>query len=385
MKNKIKEFISQVLSFETDSKAEMISFLSNKFALSQDGTVFFCEHFAIRVSYSKSKSFSNTVLSLSKLQKYDGKPFFVVLVRAKGLPNYIYLANTTFLSKISHSSQQLSQTNIRGSFNGSDIIKIYQGLENCTAETFEALFAFHTLSWEENLRRLVANTNNIVPVGKKFEISNTDKENILSSVDFAAKFLQSEDFKDLSQDLESRLNSCRDGILCAAHIENINIRGRLIEALITSDQEHSQALLEAVKNEEIPTYNTKNTLGDYCKTYRNGTTYTDIKTKILYLHSNPKAYNIDKFLETMSDAHSILLFYLIGIDENGIVATRLVSAYHNALVDATIVQSHWSGRNSRGVTQFRGETLNDILQDKDFVNVLDTEKARTFLCKLMSI
>ena len=222
-------------------------------------------------------------------------------------------------------------------------------------------------------------------MGKKFEISNTDKENILSSVDFAAKFLQSEDFKDLSQDLESRLKSCRDGILCAAHIENINIRGRLIEALITSDQEYRQALLEAVKNEEIPTYNTKNTLGDYCKTYRNGTTYTDIKTKILYLHSNPKAYNIDKFLETMSDASSILLFYLIGIDENGIVATRLVSAYHNALVDATIVQSHWSGRNSRGVTQFRGETLNDILQDKDFVNVLDTEKARTFLCKLMSI
>lgn len=385
MKNKIKEFISQVFSFETDSKAEMISFLSDKFALRRDGTVYFCEHFAIRVSYSKNKSFSNTVLSLSKLQKYDCKPFFVVLVRQKGLSNSIYLANTTFLSKISHSSQQLSQTNIRGSFNGSDIIKTYQGLENCTAETFEALFAFHTLSWEENLSRLVANTNNIVPTGKKFEISTTDRENILRSVSVAADFLQSEDFKDLSQDLESRLSSCRDGILCAAHIENINIRGRLIEALLTSDPEHRQVLLEAVKNEEIPAYTTKNTLGDYIKKYSNNTTYTDIKTKILYLHSNPKAYNIDKFLETMSDTHSILFFYLIGIDESGIVTTKLVSAYHNALIDATIVQAHWSGRNSRGVTQFKGETLNHILQAKDFVNVLEAEKARTFLDKLMSI
>lgn len=385
MKNSIKDFINRVLSFKTDDKAEMINFLKNEFSLSQDGKVYFCDYFSVRVSYSKNKSFSNTVLSLSKLQKYDTKPFFVLLVRANGLNNSIYLANTTFLSKVSHSSKELTETNIRGSFNGSDIIKVYQGLENCLPENFETLFAFHSLSWEENLRRLVYNTNNIVPVEKKFEVTDINRAKILSSVDLAQTFLKSGDFDNLYQDLESRLKKCYEGILCAAHIENTNVRGRLIEALITSDEVERKMLLEAVRKEEIPDYITKNILGDYCKEYRIGKTYTDIKTKILYLHSNPKAYNIDKFLETMSDGRSISFFYLIGIDEKGIVAAKLVSVYHKSLIEATFVQSHWSGRNSRGVTQFNGEALNNILESKDFINVLDTEKAKTFLLDIISL
>lgn len=91
----------------------------------------------IRDSYTKTTSFSNTVLSLSNLQKYDHIPFFVVLVSAIGT-NKVFLANTTFLSKISHSSQQLSIKNIKGS----DIIKTYQNLEN-NAKNFEKLLAFH--------------------------------------------------------------------------------------------------------------------------------------------------------------------------------------------------------------------------------------------------
>ncbi len=385
MKNSIKDFINRVLSFKTDDKAEMINFLKNEFSLSQDGKVYFCDYFSVRVSYSKNKSFTNTVLSLSKLQKYDTKPFFVLLIRANGLNNSIYLANTTFLSKVSHSSKELTETNIRGSFNGSDIIKVYQGLENCLPENFETLFAFHSLSWEENLRRLVYNTNNIVPVEKKFEVTDINRAKILSSVDLAQTFLKSGDFDNLYQDLESRLKKCYEGILCAANIENTNVRGRLIEALITSDEVERKMFLEAVRKEEIPDYTTKNTLGDYCKEYRIGKTYTDIKTKILYLHSNPKAYNIDKFLETMSDGRSILFFYLIGIDEKGIVAAKLVSVYHKSLIEATFVQSHWSGRNSRGITQFNGDALNNILESKDFINVLDTEKAKTFLLDIISL
>lgn len=385
MKNSIKDFINRVLSFKTDDKAEMINFLKNEFSLSQDGKVYFCDYFSVRVSYSKNKSFTNTVLSLSKLQKYDTKPFFVLLVRANGLNNSIYLANTTFLSKVSHSSKELTETNIRGSFNGSDIIKVYQGLENCLPENFETLFAFHSLSWEENLRRLVYNTNNIVPVEKKFEVTDINRAKILSSVDLAQTFLKSGDFDNLYQDLESRLKKCYDGILCAAYIENTNVRGRLIEALITSDEAERKMLLEVVRKEEIPDYITKNTLGDYCKEYRIGKTYTDIKTKILYLHSNPKAYNIDKFFETMSDGRSILFFYLIGIDEKGIVAAKLVSVYQKSLIEATFVQSHWSGRNSRGITQFNGDALNNILESKDFINVLDIEKAKTFLLDIISL
>ena len=63
---------------------------------------------------------SNTVLSLSALQKYDDKPFIVCIVTPD--TNYMMLANSTFLKKISHSSQELRVDNIRGSFNGSDIM-----------------------------------------------------------------------------------------------------------------------------------------------------------------------------------------------------------------------------------------------------------------------
>ena len=58
------------------------------------------------------------------MEKYDKIPFFVVLVR-KSADNMILLANTTFLKKISHSSHELSMTNIKGSFNGSDIMMSY--------------------------------------------------------------------------------------------------------------------------------------------------------------------------------------------------------------------------------------------------------------------
>lgn len=385
MKNSICNFVSDVLAFETNSKEEMKKFLQQKFNLHQDGKVYFCDKFAVRISFSKNNSFSNTVLSLSKLQKFDNKPFFVVLVRGNGEKNSIFLANTTFLSKISHSSQKLSETNIKGSFNGSDIIKTYQGLDNCTAENFEDLFAYHSLSWEENLQRLVFNTNNIVPTKKKFEITTLNQKKIFSSIELTLTFLKSKDFEILYQDLENRLKNCQDAILCASHVENTNIRGRLIEALITSDESTRSSILKAIKNEELPTYDTKNSLGDYRRTFSIGTTHTDIKTKILYLHSNPKAYNIDKFLETMSDGQSIFLFYLIGINETGIVSTKLVSVYHNTLIDNINIQSHWAGLNTRGVTQLNGKYLNKILNCENFVNCIDVKKAKSFLQELISL
>ena len=53
------------------------------------------------------------------------------------------LANTTFLIKLSHSSQNFTADNIKGSFNGTDIMPEYQGLSN-TPENFKALFELHS-------------------------------------------------------------------------------------------------------------------------------------------------------------------------------------------------------------------------------------------------
>ena len=101
-------------------KNRLAEAVKDEFDLIQDRKVYYCEDFAIRFSKSESRRMSNTVLSLSALQKYDDIPFIVCIVSSR--TNYLLLANSTFLKKISHSSQELRIDNIKGSFNGGDII-----------------------------------------------------------------------------------------------------------------------------------------------------------------------------------------------------------------------------------------------------------------------
>ncbi len=345
------------------------------------------KYFAVRFSYSKSASdsFSNTVLSLSALEKYDKIPFFVVLVRQSST-NLILLANTTFLKKISHSSQELSMTNIKGSFNGSDIMRNYDNRQNAP-ENFDYLFALHQgLDWEDNLSRLVDASSSIQPVNQKFEPTETEKSNIFDSISRASAFVSSKQFNVLEDDLNERCNKCRKEILIASHIENTNIRGRLIESLITSDDVERQQIINNLHNLEaaLPSYDTKNGLGDYYREFDNGDTYTDIKTKVIYLNSNPKAYNVDKFLKQMADSKSVFLFFFIGVNQESIFKTLLCSVYHGKLIDNTILQFHWAGRNTRGAAQFNGTAIDEMLNEQSFVNDIDTTKSETFLQELLN-
>lgn len=359
---------------------------SSKFKLTKDRKVYHNEYFAVRFCYSKfsTDSFSNTVLSLSSLEKYDKIPFFVVLVRQHA-DNLILMANTTLLRRISHSSQALSMTNIRGSFNGSDIIRSYAGKPN-SPDNFDFLFALHQgLDWEDNLSRLVDASARIKPTNQRFCPSSDETDQILKSVHKALEFVVSANFTILEDDLNERCNRVKKELLIASHIDNTNIRGRLIESLITSSNEEREAILESLHSMEaaLPTYDTRNGLGDYCREFDNADTYTDIKTKVIYLNSNPKAYNIDKFLKQMSKPKSVFLFFFIGIDEDSTVKTRLCSVFHEKLMENTILQHHWAGRNSRGVAQFNGSAIDEILKDRDFKNKIAVEKAEKFLTGLL--
>lgn len=324
------------------------------------------------------------MLSLSVLEKYDKIPFFVVLVRQSST-NLILLANTTFLKRISHSSQELSMTNIKGSFNGSDIMRDYDNMKN-EPENFDYLFALHQgLDWEDNLSRLVDASSNIKAVNQKFEPTQQEKANMFDSINRASSFVKSNNFNVLEDDLNERCNKCRNEILIASHIENTNIRGRLIESLITSSDAEREVVIENLHNLEaaLPSYDTKNGLGDYYREFDNGDTYTDIKTKVVYLNSNPKAYNVDKFLKQMADSKSVFLFFFIGIDEQSIFKTLLCSVYHGKLIDNTILQFHWAGRNTRGVAQFNGTSIEEMLKEENFVNDIDVQKSKTFLQELL--
>jgi hypothetical protein len=382
---KLREFIKFISDNDgIGNKQSLIHQANTHFNLIKDRTIYYCDSFAVRFSYSSSTGFSNTVLSLSKLQKFDNIPVLICLVTQSD--NKIFLTNSTFLSKISHSSQQLRLNNIKGSFNGSDIMKSFNNIEN-NRNNIEKLFAIHfEIGFEGNLARLVEATNNISPSGNKFNISEIEKRNLINSVERAIIFNESQYISELKKDLDNRVSKYENEILIASHIENVNIRGRIIEYLISGDNDElKQNLINEITDEysKLPQFKTDNTLGDYRRIFETHLTETDVKTKIMILNSNPKAYNIDKFLEFLSQDNSVFLLYFIGIDAEKIVNKVLVSVFQNDLLNSTITLKHWAGRNSRGVTQFIGATIHKlILKPK---NNIDSDLARKYIDELIEL
>jgi hypothetical protein len=372
---------------EINTKEEMIDVVCQNFTMVKDGrAVYHTAFFAVVFCYSKNNSFSNVVLSLSKLEKYDHIPCFVVLVK-KDLDNAIYMINTTFLDKISHSSNDLRVDNIRGSLLGSNIRKeLVEIAKRNQPADFDDLFSYHQgFTWQENIERLVESTNNIKPNKEKAVLDDNEKKNLLKSPSRAISFVNSEDYNILLDDLRNRCEEVKEAILVASHIDNVNIRGRLIEVLITSNPDERDKLLRNLGEIEhlLPTYDTKNDLGDYVRTFEKSDSYTDIKTKVLYLDSNPKAYNVDKFLKCMGKDKSVFMFFFVGIDETGIVNTVLASVFHNKLQKTTLLQHHWAGKGTRGAAQFNGKTINELLREEPFINEINEEDSQRFLQGLL--
>lgn len=364
-------------------KAALTKTVQEAFKLTRDRSVYYSEHYAIRFSATQSASFSNTVISLSKLQKYDELPFLVCQVMPSA--NRLYLANTTFLHKVSHSSQALRVDNIRGSVNGSDIMKIFNGIAN-EPQNFAELFNIHAaLGFSENLPRLVEATNRIVPSGNKFRISDDNAASINQAPDRALRFVQSAAYRQLKADLDARVQRVKNEIVIAGFIENRNIRGRVIEYLIAGESAALREQLSQALNEgrQIPRFRTPNDLGDYLRIFDQYETATDVKTKIMALNSNPKAYNIDKLLEYLARDKSVFMFYLIGIEPNKIVNQALVSMFQTDLLKSTIILKHWAGRSSRGVTQLKGAALNRLILSPD--NTINSRDSREFLQSLMAL
>lgn len=365
-------------------KQMLATLVARKFNLIKDRSVYYCDSFSLRFSSSKSENFSNTVLSLSNLRKYDNKPFIVVLVTPEKIVTF--LANSTFIKKVSHSSQELRENNIRGSFNGSDIMKELNGLKN-NPQNFDRLYSIHqSIGFDNNLPRLVVATNNIVPTGVKFFVSTQKRKVILDAPMRAKQFFESDYVGQLHQALDVIVNKYKNEILLASLIENINVRGRIIEYLITgNDAIMRDNIIKSLNSGHVrlPQFQTANDLGDFSKDFGEFHTETDVKTKVMYLNSNPKAYNLDKMLNFLSFQKSVFLFYFIGIDKENVITTRLVSMFQKDILDTTITLKHWAGRNSRGVTQFEGRYINSVILGND--NVIDVAAAQKFLEEVIDL
>lgn len=366
------------------SKARLQELVQKEFSLIKDRSVFYTDTFAIRFSSSKSTSFSNTVISLSNLQKYDDFPFIVCLNTPN--KNYLFLANTTFLSKVSHSSQELREDNIRGSINGSDIVKVFNGIDN-EPKNFAELFAIHSeIGFDGNLARLVEATNNISPNGSKYNIRTTDKDVILQAPQRAKDFVASAEYNILKSELDQMTMAYKNEIILASLIDNVNIRGRVIEYIIAGeDGKLRNEIIDALQKgtKRIPSFRTKNTLGDFIKIFDRYDTATDIKTKVMVLNSAPKAYNLDKMLEFLAKEKSVFMFYFVGIMPKQVVGQALISMFQNDLRNTTHLLKHWAGRNSRGVSQFSGQTIDSLIKEPN--NDIDIIKSQDFLENIMSL
>ncbi|MDN5881401.1 MAG: hypothetical protein L0H37_03420 [Nitrosospira sp.] len=383
--------LSLLLQFLSDhnginDKARITKLVAEKFSLTQDRSVYYCDDFAIRFSSGVGPNFSNTVLSLSNLKKVDHIPFIVCLVTP--IENIVFCANSTFLRKISHSSQELRVDNIRGSFNGTDILRELEGISN-KPENIHRLFNIHReVGFEENLPRLVEATNNIIPTGSKFLVSIEAERQILDAPVRAAQFVLSTDVMVLKQELDEQVERFKNEIIVASMIENVNVRGRIIEYLIAGEDEALRQQLIAMLQKPyaakgIPIFKTENTLGDHQRVFDEYFTETDVKTKIMMLSSNPKAYNLDKILKFLATEQSVFMFYFVGIDPTKIANTVLVSMFQTDLLASTVLLKHWSGRNSRGVSQFEGRAVESIIRNPRID--IDVEKSRDFLRKLIAL
>lgn len=362
--NELFLFLQDFVSKHPGCKKEILAkATAAHFQLTKKGrSVYTGNTFSIRFSTANKPSFSNQVLGLSTLRKYDHLPFIVCIVRSSGVE--LLLANSTFLKKISHSSHLLRIDKVRGSFLGHDILREYEGMKNAPAN-FSTLFSIHSeFTWKENLARLVEATNNISPIGVRFEPTPAERSMILSAVALSASMSRHAEYTALGARLTKITKNKKDDILEAAKIETGIERGNAIEQLITQGT-------NIHKLEDLKFVLTVGT-----------TVFVDIKTKLLALSSNPKGYNIDKVLIALAQGNTTFSFFFLGIDlQNRLLSTRLVSILDRTILSATRIQSHWAGRNSRGVTQLSGELSS--LFSPHFREFVDVSPAKAFLQRLI--
>ena len=183
---------------------------------------------------------------------------------------------------------------------------------------------------------MVEATNNISPSGRKFEPSKAQKQSVLLAPARAVAFVQSPYAQTLKDELDAKVRRFKNEILLAALIENVNVRGRIIEYLIAGEDDRLRhEIINALQQRTsgIPQFKTENDLGDYTKEFDEYFTETDVKTKIMILNSNPKAYNLDKMLEFLATDRSVFMFYFVGVEPGKIVNTVLVSDVSRAAIE----------------------------------------------------
>ena len=201
---------------------------------------------------------------------------------------------------------------------------------------------------------------------QRFTPTDPQRDAILHAPTLAASISAHPEYLALKQELATIVAERSSQILVYGRIDNVNQRGNLIEQTITGG---------------INAHD----LCDMVRQIAGGIAVClEIKTKLMDRASSPKAYNIDKALEMLGDGRTLIAFCFVGIHmDAGRVISSTVSILDRTVLEATRVQFHWAGRNSRGVTQLTGN-LNRVFSPS-YREVIDTHEATRFLANLLDL
>jgi len=360
----LDEIIELSKSFQKPfQKQQIVEKIEQEYKLAKDRKLYFNDDLAIRFSTAKT-GYSNTFLGFQKILDHDDKPLIACIIRRDSLE--FLLANSTLINCISHSSKNLTDDNIRGSANLTNIIREFSGLQN-EPSNFSKLFKMHLeIPQNDNIDRIVEATQNIRGRVAKFRPNENQLMKIYNIPQFFKDLEEKQVFIDFQKELLKKVESLKNKILATSRIDNVNIRGNKIEQLVTEGRNEHE-------------------LGDIFKMLVGGEKIIiDIKSKLLNLSSAPKAYNIDKLLNGLAKGKTYFGYLIIGVDDQvNEVKVRLVSFIDKLLIENTRIQHHWSGQNSRGTAQ-----LNDNIKEvfnENFRSKIDLDQAKDFLKKLIEL
>jgi len=324
---------------------------------------------------------SNTVIAMSKIFPRDDRPILSVMVTAG--KNYVRIMNSSFINKIPHSNKNATIDKLRGSINYSNIIKEFNGIIN-ESENIQALFELHSEhDFWDNYERIYGVTSQIKGKKPRFVASEKQNKILMESYQRSYQFFSSKSFQVLSNDLQERVKRNSKAIVIAGtFIKNAKIRGEIIEYLITSDDDTklSEVCL-LLERKIIPKVANSHSFVDYKRIFGNIKTGTDIKTKAMYLGSQPKGFSIDDVLRYLSEENTVFLFYWIGIEEDGTLKMQLLPVFESNMLKNHYIQKHWSGINGRGHIQFDGKVIEKILSEKEYSIMHMTEEEIVDLIK----
>jgi hypothetical protein len=88
-------------------------------------------------------------------------------------------------------------------------------------------------------------------------------------------------------------------------------------------------------------------------------------------------------LEFLAKGKSVFMFYFVGIMPKQIIGQVLISMFQDDLRDTMRLLAHWAGRNSRGVSQFNGQVLDNLIKNPN--SNIDIEKSKEFIKHIMEL